>query len=515
MEVQQNLGEMPDRPILDFLVRYFVAEVNWMDQMVYPPWFLEQYQLWWTAKRPSVFGIEFATLLLRMCSYATQFLPCPSYCIERIRGMSLADIRSACDDVADNLAVTCTHLNPKGSLLRVQHLVFAGLKSRCEGRTNDFRNALGTAIQVAQKIGLDKDATQWVPDMNELEKETRRRIFCNLYIWDSVLSRQLDRIAILHGGLSPENMPRMRLGPDIDDTHTLEGFTERILQARLANFWKKTGPKLGSEYDIVLAEERYEMLCSDFLATLPSAFALQPDKQWDERLPMLPHQRELLHISLFESICCNFRPALLQEPTQVQELPKYKQVLLSSQRKALAVAALYVLRGASTLHALMGGSQTRFTGIILPTFEAAALLVYLCMDRTFCGEDEPHRASMNNSDPLGAGIVSSKREECMQAVRDALNRLQMLAEVSHMAEVGAQTLAQLLRKMAKGPRKPQKRTKPSPPPPEGPAQAAEIPNDMPMSEYPDPDPVTLAELMTSVPAFNVDDMNWEAISSGL
>ncbi|THC87807.1 hypothetical protein EYZ11_012750 [Aspergillus tanneri] len=28
-QVQQSLRRMPDRPILDFLVRFFVAEVNW------------------------------------------------------------------------------------------------------------------------------------------------------------------------------------------------------------------------------------------------------------------------------------------------------------------------------------------------------------------------------------------------------------------------------------------------------------------------------------------------------
>lgn len=98
--------------------------------------------------------------------------------------MDLADIRQACDDVANDLAIKCTHLNPKGSLLRVQHLAFAGLKSQCEGRINDFRDNLKSAIQVAQNIGIDMDATEISPDMGELEKEMRRRVFCNLYVWD-------------------------------------------------------------------------------------------------------------------------------------------------------------------------------------------------------------------------------------------------------------------------------------------------------------------------------------------
>ncbi|KAA8651286.1 fungal specific transcription factor domain-containing protein [Aspergillus tanneri] len=139
-QVQQSLRRMPDRPILDFLVRFFVAEVNWINQLVHPPWFLEQYQLWWAMKSPSSeFEIELAVLILRVCSYASQFLPSPSYTIESIWGMLLSDIQNTCDDIAGHLAEICTSLNPRGSLLRVQHLAFAGFKSHCEGGGKCFQ----------------------------------------------------------------------------------------------------------------------------------------------------------------------------------------------------------------------------------------------------------------------------------------------------------------------------------------------------------------------------------------
>ena len=156
-----------------------------MDQLIYPPWFLAQYQRWWSIGRPlSVVDIEFTVLLLRICSYASQFLPSPSYTIDRIRGMALADIRNTCDDIANNLAATCVRLDARGSLLRVQHLAFAGLRSMCEGRTSAFWEVLSCAIRVAQRVGIHSDATTWMHDMDELEKEMRRRTFCNLYIWD-------------------------------------------------------------------------------------------------------------------------------------------------------------------------------------------------------------------------------------------------------------------------------------------------------------------------------------------
>lgn len=101
------------------------------------------------------------------------------------------------------------------------------------------------------------------------------RCFC------SYLLRQLDRIPIILSGIEPENMPRMHLDSDVDDGHGLEEFTERIFQVHLANFWRSMGPTLGSNYDVIVVEERYEKLCSKFLTTLPSAFALPSNKQWD------------------------------------------------------------------------------------------------------------------------------------------------------------------------------------------------------------------------------------------
>jgi hypothetical protein len=236
----------------------------------------------------------------------------------------------------------------------------------------------------------------------------------------------------------------MHLAPNIDDVDVPEGFSERLIQVRLANFWRSFNPGQGAEYDVTVTEERYEKFCIEFLATIPSVFALKPNEEWDDRLKTLPLQRQILHTTIFDSLCYNFRPALLQEPSHVQSLPTYKKVLLSSQRKSLAVAALKVLDGVSKLHAMLGRSHTRFAGIIFPTFEAAVLLVGLCMDVDFPSKDEDSPPSTLAIDPLGAGRPHVTRVRCAQAVYDALARLHTLEEVSKMAEEGARTLARLL-----------------------------------------------------------------------
>lgn len=273
------------------------------------------------------------------------------------------------------------------------------------------------------------------------------------------------------------------------------------MQARLAFFWRSISSKDKDdvEHDILIAEQKHEKFCSEFLTTLPSAFSLQTNKQYDERLPMLPLQRAIFHISIFDSICHNFRPVLLKNSSQVQFLPSYKQVLLSTQQKALAVAALNILERVSILHTMMGGSQIRFAGIIIPTFEAAVLLGYLCMHQDFPGENENHRPNTIMGDVLGAGIASLKREECIQAVQDSLSRLQMLAEVSTMAEVGAYTLDHLVSKMLSvGTQKNE--------------DAPMSTNDLHFPEYSDSPSLAGVD---SLLALDDIDVNWAALTPGL
>lgn len=254
---------------------------------------------------------------------------------------------------------------------------------------------------------------------------------------------------------------RLLREPDMG-TEVPDVFTERLLRAQLARFLRNYTPKRGpvpetNKYDVVEAEERYEAFCSVFLPTIPPAFALaQPERRWDERLATMPKQRQLLHMAVFEFLCWNYRPTLLQ-PTD-GHIPGFKKVLVSHGKRALAAAALCLLESVSALHGLMGGSHTRFPGIISPLFEGAVPLLCLCADPSFPGPREedkepqpgPQSQSLETvmkrmrSDPLGARLNSVTRTECMQAARGALATLKTLAEVSEMAQVGARTLERLI-----------------------------------------------------------------------
>lgn len=265
---------------------------------------------------------------------------------------------------------------------------------------------------------------------------------------NSCLSTRLERIPFLSDGLSADIMPQMHLQPDVDvGADAPDLFTERVLQAQLAQFWRSHSAVKGSEYDAIGAVERYEVFCSTFLQKMPPVFALQPDKRWDDRLPTLPMQRQLLHMAIFDFICWNFRPALLQQPNQVEDLLTYRKILTTHNKNLVAVAALRLLESVSTLHTMMGGSHTRYAGIIVPLFEAAVPLLCLCADEDFLEDAEDGGSHTLKTDPLGLGMSKITRAVCMQAAWDSLNRLQTLAEVSDVAEVGARTLNRLMERV--------------------------------------------------------------------
>lgn len=500
-----------------------------IDSLVNAPWFLATYRQGWSLERVSYTAdVDFAVLVLRMCSYASTFLPSPSYTLDRIRGVSLTDIRGSCDAVADDLAAIAHLLDHRGSLVRVQHVSLLGLRLQCEGNMRMAREMLSRAVRLAQGLGIDRNtlsasSSPQVPGFpTELEREMQRSTFLSLYVWDSILSRQLDRVPLLPNGPTADSLPRMH---HLATANPAEGgqirpggragepepFTERILQARLADFWRScnastTRRQDDTEYDVMAAQDRYERFCTEFLTGLPPAFALleEPDRTWDRRLPKLALQRQQLHIIVFVSVCSNFRPLLMMQNAQLQRLPAYKRVLLVWQRRALAAAALCVLDRVRALHAILGRSHSRFVGLVFPTFEAAVLLGCLLLSAdTHYGADEllvktePPGAL---GGPLQAAMASLSRETCLGAAQDALGLLRMLSEVSSMAATGASALARLLDKVVAGPET-QGMIKTSASAPPG---APEMPAEWPSLEMLDPG--LLAELDAS--ALASQEFHW-------
>lgn len=267
-----------------------------MKQVIHAPSFLISYQQWWAKDKPvGAIDIEFAALILRICSYATQFLPSPSHPIDQVRGRSLSDIRNTCSDTGCTLAKACETIDWKGSLFRVQHIMFAALKVSCEGRTDQFWEGIASASRAAQKSGIHTDATgpgessiSRQDSAKYLEREVQRRTFCSLYALDSHLSRQLDRVPFLPDHLVAETLPQLRLIPDIGNmpADIIAGvpdiFHERLMQVQLGRFWQSLGLRQNFMGDPTECEQRYERFCVEWIPSLHAAFAIDhPDTTWD------------------------------------------------------------------------------------------------------------------------------------------------------------------------------------------------------------------------------------------
>ena len=172
----------------------------------------------------------------------------------------------------------------------------------------------------------------------------------------------------------------MCLGTNTDaDTQSMpHSFSERLLSIRLTKLWtshsfSKTNK---TTYDAISAQQSYERLQTEFIATLPPAFRVKnPNTQWDCGMMVLPRQRCMLRISVFVFICHLFRPLLQLAGAQLDALPFYKRNLIAIQRKCLVNAALTVLSDISHLHQLMGNKyKTNFFFLSFYTFEPSILL---------------------------------------------------------------------------------------------------------------------------------------------
>jgi hypothetical protein len=423
-----------------------------MDQLVHVPWFLPKYHSWWLLERATlVTEVDFIILILRICCYTLRFLPSPTYPLDKIRGLLLSDVRNICDETVDNLTAISARADSRASLIRVQHLTFLAFQHQVEGSTSAFWEGLSSAIRAAQNVGIHRDTPvrAW-EGVDQTTREMERRTFCNLYIWDSLLSRQLDRIPRFPGRLAPGSRPQLHFlgvgdGTEPTALDAPDQFTERLLQADLADFWRAVGPIQGVEYDMLAAEERYDRFWRHYVTQLPPVFALvDPDQSWDTRIHKLPLQRKLLHMAVYESICWNFRPLLVGK---TGTLNANKSMLLTLQKRKLAAAALYVLDSATQVQTLFGGCLTRISGLVFSIFETAVLLVSLSMDPTFPEEIPQHHTPQPGAletDPLCKIMYVVTQLGCLEAAEGAHQRLKRLSAASSMAEVGASTLAQML-----------------------------------------------------------------------
>ncbi len=235
--------------------------------------------------------------------------------------------------------------------------------------------------------------------------------------------------------------------PDVSHEDAPNIFSERRLQIDLA---KIVSGILSSNNGKTCTEpatinEKMEMLKVDLIEKLPPAFRLDdPDEKWDEQLPHLRRQRQMLRISLFAAICMLLRPMVIIPASAVRALSASDRKLVVKHRGSLINAAIEMLDSVATLHSLMGGKQNRFFLLSFFTLEPAVLIgIYLMTPRFGAKEGRRTLSALKSS----RGIAAQERDMWKHGflkMEEAFARLKMLSEVSSIARTGLKVLEKML-----------------------------------------------------------------------
>lgn len=184
-EVTELLKRVPSRTVTDILIQHFFSDANWIYEMVYPTTFIERYNAWWSGTCQSVDDLEFAALLLRLCSYSAQFLPSQNYTADTILGISLSTIREDCNATAIALSRSSMIADGPSSLTRIHELFYRACYLKNEGEMKESWNILSKAIRDAHELGLHLDLEKGNGRItSEYELEMGKRTYWNLWLWD-------------------------------------------------------------------------------------------------------------------------------------------------------------------------------------------------------------------------------------------------------------------------------------------------------------------------------------------
>lgn len=191
-DMQETLRSVPPRPYCDAIVQNYFQNANYQYYPIYPPKFLEDYNLWWEKRsKGQELCPELTCLILRILANSCQtFHAALREKIETELGENAQTLTDRYHQAAQKLS---DHIPPgRGGIVHVQQLFLAAPWYKSESQFVESWHALDSAIRQAQEIGMHDDALS--QGLSDFEKEIRRRMWCILYVWDKYVRMMLNRI---------------------------------------------------------------------------------------------------------------------------------------------------------------------------------------------------------------------------------------------------------------------------------------------------------------------------------
>ncbi|KAF9779690.1 hypothetical protein IL306_001621 [Fusarium sp. DS 682] len=181
-QLERALRVIPPRPYTDILVQNFLNNVNYHYYIVYPPSFLDQYQLWWTARAEDrSLSVQWTCLLLTICACASQYTDAE---LQRNLEIGLSDAIKRISERFHEAARELGSAVPVGHshIINVQQLLHSCYWFKAEARFVECWHVLNSAIREAQELSTHQESK--AGPIPEFDLEVRRRVWCILDTWD-------------------------------------------------------------------------------------------------------------------------------------------------------------------------------------------------------------------------------------------------------------------------------------------------------------------------------------------
>ena len=291
-ELQKAIQVLPPRSITDSLVQHFLRTVNYNYNIIYPPTFLEDYTQWWSDRANRVpVSAEFTCLLIRALSNSVQYLNgAMKDNLEFELAESAANLHEKLHQSAEALSSTFTP-GEKG-VTQVQQLFLVITYLKGEGRFIDSWHAMAACVREAQEIGLHLDDRKM--DISEYQRETRRRIWTSIFVWDWLMSKWLGRPLLCDPSFCTFQLPTLQLEHNPDDPDAPSPFMHMKLQLEII---QRITPAL-RDSDLDPSEEKVReirKIVADYTSTVPPIWRWDdPDTRFDVAHPNIPWQRAML-----------------------------------------------------------------------------------------------------------------------------------------------------------------------------------------------------------------------------
>ncbi|KAH8801381.1 hypothetical protein F5884DRAFT_806443 [Xylogone sp. PMI_703] len=350
---------LPSRPYLDAILEIFFSEVGWQYSLVDSTIFADRLNVFYKSSYDKIVkdqslspeSLSFPSLLFQMIALSLQFLP-PDY----NPSLDALCMGSSFDHLAEEysnsgVAVSALFEKDKLNFVAVQASFLRVCWLKNAGRVTESWLLLGQTIMDAKEIGLhrvdgkidfhDTDVTcsqLWA-------MEDRRRIWLNLFLWDSemgmVLGKPLNinlRDCIICPPIDTKVIENLKTTAPFPraESDKPTSFTQRLIEYRLQIYLPKIreleleGP-FPKDYSRV---QRLHQEALTYMDTMPAIYRLEnPDRSFDAECPWLPPQREYLCTVTWYFILALHKPYAFTIPESRKEIIRAGIEMLKAQQR--------------------------------------------------------------------------------------------------------------------------------------------------------------------------------------